>query len=82
MINIEKIQLKGQLAETKSQYKLRDTEAAGLIILIRSLLNPFEDNTTKIDIEKVIVQTERLGKIIFELRNLKTKIEKLEAYFD
>ena len=42
-MNIERIQLKGQLAEAKSTFKHLDTEAAGLIILIRSLLNPFED---------------------------------------
>ena len=55
-MNIERIQLKGQLAEAKSKYKHFDTEAAGLILLIRSLLNPFEDDTTKIDVEKANVQ--------------------------
>ena len=80
-MNIERIQLKGQLAEAKSKYKQLDTEAAGLIILIRSLLNPFEDDNSKIDIEKVTVQTARLQSIVFELRLLKDKIDKLEAYF-
>lgn len=80
-MNIERIQLKGQLAEAKSKSKQLDTEAAGLIILIRSLLNPFEDDTSKIDIEKVTVQTARLQNIIFELRSLKDKINNLEEYF-
>lgn len=81
-MNIERIQLKGQLAETKSKYKHLDTEAAGLILLIRSLLNPFEDDTTKIDVEKANVQFQRLQEIVLELRTLKEKIQKLEDYFD
>ena len=80
-MNIERIQLKGQLAEAKSKFKQLDTEAAGLIILIRSLLNPFEDDNSKIDIEKVTVQTARLQNIVLELRSLKNKIENLEEYF-
>ena len=63
-MNIERIQLKGQLAEAKSKYKHLDTEAAGLILLIRSLLNPFEDDTTKLDIEKA---TDRQNKTYKEL---------------
>ena len=81
-MNIERIQLKGQLVEAKSKYKHLDTEAAGLILLIRSLLNPFEDNTTKIDVEKANVQFQRLQEIVLELRTLKEKIQKLEEYFD
>ena len=80
-MNIERIQLKGQLAEAKSKFKQLDTEAAGLIILIRSLLNPFEEENSKIDIEKVTVQTARLQNIVLELRSLKNKIENLEEYF-
>lgn len=80
-MNIERIQLKGQLVEAKSKYKHLDTEAAGLILLIRSLLNPFEDNTTKIDVEKANVQFQKLQEIVLELRTLKDKIQKLEEYF-
>ena len=43
-MNIERIQLKGQLAEAKSKYKHLDTEAAALILLIRAVLNPFITN--------------------------------------
>lgn len=81
-MNIERIQLKGQLAEAKSKYKHLDTEAAGLVLLLRSLLNPYEDDTTKLDVEKASVQFQRLQEIVIELRNLKQKIEKLEEHFD
>ncbi len=81
-MNIERIQLKGQLAEAKSKYRNLDVEAAGLILLIRSLLNPYEDDTTKQETEKALVSLTRLNEIVTELRRLKKKISNLEDYFD
>jgi hypothetical protein len=80
-MNIERIQLKGQLAEAKSKYRNLDVEAAGLILLIRSLLNPYEDDTTKQETEKALVSLTRLNEIVTELRRLKKKISDLEEYF-
>ena len=80
-MNIERIQLKGQLAEAKSKYRNLDIEAAGLILLIRSLLNPYEDDTTKQETEKALVSLTRLNEIVTELRRLKKKISDLEDYF-
>ncbi len=81
-MNIERIQLKGQLSEAKSKYRNLDVEAAGLILLIRSLLNPYEDDTTKQETEKALVSLTRLNEIVTELRRLKKKISDLEEYFD
>ncbi len=81
-MNIERIQLKGQLSEAKSKFKHLDTEAAGLIILIRSLLNPFEDNTLKLEVEKAAEAFNRLQVVIEEMKSLNVKIQKLEEYFD
>ena len=80
-MNIERIQLKGQLSEAKSKYRNLDVEAAGLILLIRSLLNPYEDDTTKQETEKALVSLTRLNEIVTELRRLKKKISNLEDYF-
>ena len=81
-MNIERIQLKGQLAECKSKYKNFDVEAAGLVVYIRSLLNPFEDDTTKLETEKALVSLNRLNEVVQELTKLKKKITELEAYFE
>lgn len=81
-MNIERIQLKGQLAEAKTKYKRLDVEASGLVILIRSLLNPFEENTEKLETEKALVSLQRLDEIVTELKSLKKKIADLESYFD
>lgn len=80
-MNIENLQLKGQLAEARKKFKELDTESSGLIILIRSLLNPYEDDVCKLETEKVVTATARLNSLISQMRIIKSKIEKLEAHF-
>jgi len=81
-MNIERIQLKGQLVEAKSKFKNLDMEASGLIFVIRTYLNPFEEDVTKIQIEKAVSSIKRLNNVIEELKIAKKKVEELEAYFD
>ena len=80
-MNPERLQLKGMLAESKKRFRTLDTEASGLILIIRSLLNPYED-VTKIDTEKALVSMQRLNTIQTELKNLAVKIRNLEAELD
>ena len=75
-MNPERLQLKGMLAESKKRFRTLDTEASGLILIIRSLLNPYED-VTKIDTEKALVSMQRLNTIQTELKNLEVKIRNL-----
>lgn len=76
-MNIERMQLKGMLAEVKKQYRLNDTESSGLIILLRTLLNPYVV-VTDIDTEKVKVTAERLNQVITEMKEQKKQIKKME----
>lgn len=80
-MNPEKLQMKGMLAESKKKFRTMDTEASGLIILIRSLLNPYEE-IKNIDMEKVSVSVDRLKEITFEMKTLSEKIKKLETEFE
>ena len=80
-MNPERLQLKGMLAESKKRFRTLDTEASGLILIIRSLLNPYED-VTKIDTEKALVSMQMLNTIQTELKNLEVKIRNLEAELD
>ncbi len=80
-MNPEKLQLKGMLAESKKRFRTLDTEASGLVILIRSLLNPYED-IKNLDMEKVNVSVKRLTEIAEELKTLSEKIKNLEAEFE
>ena len=80
-MNPERLQLKGMLAESKKRFRTLDTEASGLVILIRSLLNPY-DEIKKLDMEKVNVTVKRLTEITEEMKTLSEKIKKLEAEFE
>ena len=77
-MNPERLQLKGMLAESKKSLRSLDTEGSGLVILIRSLLNPYED-ISKLDTEKALVSMKRLNEIQTEIKNLEIKIKNLES---
>ena len=77
-MNPERLQMKGMLAEAKKRLCVLDTEASGLVILIRSLLNPYED-IKNLDTEKVSVSVKRLKEITKEIKSLNEKIKKLES---
>lgn len=80
-MNPEKLQMKGMLAEAKKRFRTLDTEASGLVILIRSLLNPYEE-IKNLDMEKVSVSVDRLKEITLEMKTLSEKIKKLETEFE
>ena len=42
----------------------------------------FEEDLTKIEIEKALSSVKKLNSIITELKTTKKKVEDLEAYFD
>lgn len=77
-MNPEILQMKGMLAEAKKKYRTLDTEASGLVILIRSLLNPYEE-IQKLDMDKVLVSANRLKDITKEMQVLNDKIKRLES---
>ena len=76
-MNPEILQMKGMLAEAKKKYRTLDTEASGLVILIRSLLNPYEE-IQKLDMDKVLVSVNRLKDITKEMQALKRLESELE----
>ena len=77
-MNPERLQLKGMLVEAKKNFRSLDTEASGIIILIRSLLNPYEA-ILNIDTEKALVSLKRLDSIVKEMKALDVKIKNLES---
>ena len=78
-MNPERLQLKGMLAESKKSYRSLDTEASGLVILIRSLLNPY-DEISNLDTEKALVSLKRLNVVQTEMKALSVKIKNLELF--
>lgn len=77
-MNPEILQARGMLSEFKRKYHQLDTEASGLLILIRTLLNPWESDITNLQIDKASSSMNRLNILQEELTSLKKKIKELE----
>lgn len=77
-MNPERLQLKGLLAESKKNFRSLDTEASGLIVLIRSYLSPYEE-ILKLDMDKILVSVNRLNEVQTEMKTLSVKIRNLES---
>ena len=77
-MNPERLQLKGLLAESKKNFRSLDTEASGLIVLIRRYLSPYEE-ILKLDMAKILVSVNRLNEVQTEMKTLSVKIKNLES---
>lgn len=80
-MNPEIAQLKGELAEAKHRHAEFDIEAKGLILQIRLLINPHEEDVTKLKTEQAFVSMKRLHQIKTEMGILKSKIDKISENF-
>lgn len=80
MLNIERLQAKGQLADLNKKKRDLQTEISGQIVLIRSLLNPYLEEVDLIDSEKTLVSAKRLNELVCELKIVKHKIAELEEW--
>lgn len=77
-MNPERLQLKGMLVESKKQYGELKTQASGYVLIIRSLLNPYED-VSKLDTEKALSSMKLLFDVQAKLKEVSQKIKNLEA---
>ncbi len=80
-MNPERLQLKGMLAESKKQLGELRTQASGYVLIIRSLLNPYED-ISKLDTEKALSSMKLLNNVKAEIVEVSQKIKNLEAELD
>ena len=80
-MNPERLQLKGMLAESKKQLGELRTQASGYVLIIRSLLNPYED-VLKLDTEKALSSMKLLYDVQAELKEVSQKVKNLEAELD
>ena len=77
-MNMERLQAKGLLSDYKRKFGHLDIEAKGLIILIRTLLSPWEEDISKLKTDEAKVAAEKLDNIRSEMSALKTKIAAIE----
>jgi hypothetical protein len=81
-MNPERLQMKGLLADLKKKAVKLDADAAGRLILIRTLANPYAEDVTDLDVEKLLNEASELCRIVTELREVRAKIKKLESDLD
>lgn len=77
-MNTERLQIKGQLADAKQEFERISILADSRLISIRTILNPYTDDITELNIEKAAVEMTELAKNHAELKALKSKIKKLD----
>lgn len=77
-MNTERLLAQGKLAELKKKFKDKDLSASALLTTARTLLNPYEEDLTLIDIDKALVTVKLLQKTISEMKELKEQIRHLE----
>ena len=75
----ELLAARGLLAEHKKRYRDLDMEASGLVVLIRSIVSPYEADISEIRIDEAAASIKRLREIIHEMRALRENIKTLEA---
>lgn len=82
MTRPEILQLRGQLAVNKKRLNDLTLEAAGLIVLIRTLLPPYEDDITRLEVPKAAQNMARLSRIHAEIVPLKKTVAEMESDLD
>ena len=76
-MNRERLQLKGMLGELEREAKLLDAKCKGSVILIRNILNPYEDDVCKLDTEVAKTTMIELHKSKLELKEIRAKIQRI-----
>ena len=74
----EIMMLRGKIAELKRKKRDLELEGAGLVTLIRNILNPYEEDISYLDTDEGLPSFKRLNTIVQELKSLKEKIKRLE----
>jgi len=74
----ERLQLKGLLSEARRKAREKQAEIEGLVILLRNILNPYESDVAKLNVDSAHANMTRLHALVHEMRDLKAKIATYE----
>lgn len=77
-MNPERTQMKGMLYDAERQARRLDSQCKGGVMLIRQLLNPYEDDVTKLDIEAAKTAMDELSRNVAELKAINARIRRLK----
>ncbi|HDH01104.1 MAG TPA: hypothetical protein ENG80_04780 [Nitrospirae bacterium] len=74
----ERLALKGRLIDKKKDYREAVRRADSLIITIRDIIDPYEEDFTDLDLARSQVAMNDLCKLKKEARDLKEQIDRME----
>lgn len=74
----EILRAKGRMAELKSKIAEKELEASGLIVQIRTLADPYENDMTHIKSGQLLTASKLLDECISTLKTLKLELDRLE----
>jgi len=81
-MNSERLQMKGLLVELKKKERKLDADASGRLTLLRTLLNPYEEDLTQLDEAQILNEASEFSRFVQDLREVRVKIKKLESDLD
>lgn len=74
----EILRAKGRIAELKSKIAEKELEASGLIVQIRTLADPYENDMTRIKSGQLLAASKLMDECISTLNTLTSELERLE----
>jgi hypothetical protein len=66
------------LSEAQQEFEKLDSLCSGFVILILQVINPYESDVTQLKVEEGFAAMAELKANVTKMRELKTKIDKLE----
>lgn len=69
---------KGQLVDLRHRYNEMDLEASAIVTNIRMMLNPHEDDLTKLPVGQIENSADRLRELVEQMRKMKEQMARLE----
>lgn len=77
-MNPERMNMKGMLYESERTARTLDAQCKGAVMLVRQLLNPYEDDACKLDLDAAKAAMDKLCADAEDLRKVKDKIRRLK----
>jgi len=77
-MNIEIMQLRTKLAESKNKEKELDVKVSRLFYEMKASINPYYEDINEIESDKILQIAQELSSTVNELKVIKEKIHKLE----
>jgi hypothetical protein len=74
----EILQMRGRLSTAQQEFERLDVLVSGDLMIVRQLIDPFESDVTKLEVDQAFAAMERLKDNVHRMRELKDQIDKIK----